>query len=137
MKKELFDLGFGGVLFTYEFDLPCFPEKTIYLLIMETQFKKEVVYVGKSENNFFNRIHSHTINYSKHFNRVFAFNIEPESIGYSLGEIEHAFISYYQPRHNIISKQDYKQKDFDIMSEFLRIHQDILDEQEVVHDLRS
>ncbi len=114
---EIYDVGFGNRLNEFSFHVWDNTEKMIYLLIDDYPERSEVVYVGQSEGSVFNRINSHIKDEGKEFNKVFAF--KTENIKHTLDEIEHAFISYYQPKYNIAFKGSVIQKDFLIMSEFL------------------
>jgi len=109
--------GFGGLLYEHEFQIFGKPGITIYFLIRSG----DVVYVGKSESSLFNRINSHIKDDEKEFSSVFA--VEVDDMEFTLDEIEHAFISYYQPEYNIALKDDINQKDFDIISRFISMQE--------------
>ena len=110
--------GFGGYLHEHRFEILGSPGMTIYFLIN----CGNIVYVGKSQSSLFNRINTHVKDTEKEFGDVFA--IDVDDMEFTLDEIEHAFISYYQPKYNVAMKEDINQKDFDIMFRFIGMQED-------------
>ena len=49
---------------------------------------------------------------------------QKDDLEFSMDEIEHAFISYYQPKYNIAMKDNINQRDIDIMSYFIGMQKD-------------
>jgi hypothetical protein len=109
--------GLGSSQYRYDISITRKPIRTIYLLIDDSSYPNSVVYVGQSETNFFNRLNSHVNDEYKKFNRVFAFNLRDSD--FTLDQVEHALISYYNPKYNKALKGDVTQKDFIVMTYFI------------------
>lgn len=125
MIPPIFQFGVSHEFFSYTIDLNNKPENTIYLLI-QYKDKSDVVYVGQSRTNLFNRLNTHIKDEDKVFNNIFAFNLK--DFQYTLDEVEHALICYFQPIYNKSLKADVTQKDFLIIRHFLNSFNDYMED---------